>query len=664
MYVDKQRISLWQKMKLKNLTIRRLLVLGAAFITTILIFIAFLTNFFIANSFDEFKLISRLDFIAKTELEIRKAEKDFLNEETINPDFFISQKSKYLETIHKKLSLINEELELLKENKHIKKLKLEHKITIIQNEFLAYNESLEFLKTTVLKKGFKDFGTIGQMRKEIHTIESQLEKQQNNLFSAKMLMLRRHEKDYLLRKDLKYQEKFNKVIAEFTDLLKKQGNVGNSMIKTIQSYQYFFEEVINYDKQLGYNNLTGTLYQLNTSINKIESNLKVIQDEIKQSSTKQINKTISELFISLVLLSALIVLLFMKIGKHIIKSINNLSHYINRLGNGELPDEIKIYNSDEIAKMKASINELTKNLKNTRDFAIAVGNGEFNKEINVFNNQGDLGSNLLEMRKKLLQVSEERMQQQKEAEQRNWTNQGLAEFSELFRQAENNIEDFCANIMKKMVKYMKAYQGSFFLYNEENSYLELLATYAYDRRKYLKSKLSIGEGLIGECAIEKEAIFLTDIPENYIEITSASGSAKPRCIYISPLIAEGKVKGIIELASFTILERFEREFIDKLSVNLASTLNLVQVNLRTKTLYETTSQQAVELQSKEEEMRQNLEELTATQEMMEEREHKLRNEINELSRENVQLRSRINDLMGKKYLQKDALATFFEEEYN
>ncbi|MFN3841621.1 MAG: GAF domain-containing protein, partial [Cyclobacteriaceae bacterium] len=174
--------------------------------------------------------------------------------------------------------------------------------------------------------------------------------------------------------------------------------------------------------------------------------------------------------------------------------------------------------------------------------------------------------------------------------------------------------------------------GLFLLNDDEenNSFLELVSAYAFERKKFITKRVEIGQGLVGQCYLEADRIFLARLPEAYVHITSGLGSATPTCLLLVPLKANEKVHGVLELASFKRLEEHEIQVIEKFAESIASTVATVKSSESTRLLLERTQQQAEEMRAQEEEMRQNMEELSATQEEMARKEKEYIRRIREL----------------------------------
>jgi PAS domain S-box-containing protein len=254
-------------------------------------------------------------------------------------------------------------------------------------------------------------------------------------------------------------------------------------------------------------------------------------------------------------------------------------------------------------------------------FIESISAGDYSVDLNM---EGDekLKTTLITMRDKLRENADD-------DHKRNWATSGLAQIGEILRTTTKSSEELFDKIIKFVVKYTKSNQGGLFILNEENEeskYLELVACYAFERKKYIQKKISSGEGLIGQCYLEGARIYLMEVPQEYISITSGLGGANPNALLIVPLRVNEKIFGVLELATFIKYDDFEIDLIEKLAESIGSTISTVRVNESTRVLLEKTQQQAEEMRAQEEEMRQNMEELEATQEQM----HRQMTELNTL----------------------------------
>ena len=255
------------------------------------------------------------------------------------------------------------------------------------------------------------------------------------------------------------------------------------------------------------------------------------------------------------------------------------------------------------------------------NFMQAISAGNYTAELDEEVNRGTMGNTLISMRDKLRANAEE-------DRKRNWATSGLAQIGELLRTSFTSTQELFDNIIKFVVKYTNSSQGGLFLLNEESEtskHLDLVACYAYERKKYLTKTIDIGEGLVGQSFLEAESIYLVEVPDDYIAITSSLGGAKPNALLLVPLKVNGKVFGVLELATFGKFDLHEIELVEKLAESIASTISTVRINESTRILLEKTQQQTEEMRAQEEEMRQNMEELEATQEEMRRKEKHIQN---------------------------------------
>ena len=160
--------------------------------------------------------------------------------------------------------------------------------------------------------------------------------------------------------------------------------------------------------------------------------------------------------------------------------------------------------------------------------------------------------------------------------------------------------------------------------------MSLTSCYAYDKKKHIHREVVKGQGLVGQCWQEEKRIYMTDVPSDYINITSGLGYSTPRCLLIIPLIFNGVTQGVIELASFKELENYELNFVEKVAKSIASALASVKVNSKTQVLLNRSEQLTKKMKVQEDEMRLNVEELRMTQEESQRREEEHLREISRL----------------------------------
>jgi PAS domain S-box-containing protein len=287
--------------------------------------------------------------------------------------------------------------------------------------------------------------------------------------------------------------------------------------------------------------------------------------------------------------------------------------------------------------MSESVNTLIDGLNKTANFAREIGKGNLNKEFELLSDQDVLGNSLLEMRESLKEAQKKEEERKKEEEKQNWATKGLAKFGDILRQSTDDMEEFGYSIISNLVKYIEANQGAIFIINdddENDKHIEMLAAYAYDRRKHIEKRVEMGEGLIGRCIQEQQTIHMTDLPQEYIHITSGLGQANPNSLLIVPLKVNDEVYGAVELAGFKDFEDYVIKFVEDVGEDIASTIKTTKINIQTNKLLEQSQQQSEELSSQEEEMRQNMEELQATQEEAARRSAEMEGLINALKKSN------------------------------
>lgn len=272
----------------------------------------------------------------------------------------------------------------------------------------------------------------------------------------------------------------------------------------------------------------------------------------------------------------------------------------------------KLVKKNYLAALRELIAQKEKAIEHASHFVKEIEKGNLDIEFvsDTSEETDSLKASLISMRDQLKKIS-------LDEKERNWVTEGLAKFADILRKDSDDIHHLADNVLSNLIKYMGINQGALFILNEDDSddpYLELTACYAYNRKKFLEKRINIGEGLLGQAFLEKESIYLTEIPAHYVSITSGLGEAPPKNILIVPLKVNEQIYGLVELASFQLIKPYQQEFVEHLGESIASTISSVRIANRTKLLLEESQQQAEEMRAQEEEVRQNMEELSATQE--------------------------------------------------
>ncbi len=293
---------------------------------------------------------------------------------------------------------------------------------------------------------------------------------------------------------------------------------------------------------------------------------------------------------------------------------------------GNLPEHFTPQ-KNEFNNLANFTNRLIDNLSALRNYAVEVGKGHFSTETKIFGANSTLGKSLTEMGLSLQKVYDEE-------KTRNWITEGLAEFGETLRYNSQDLDSLCRETISQLVRHLEAIQGGFFILNRESepAYFELKASFAYGRQKFIERKIEVNEGLLGRVFNEREKVYLTEIPANYIEVTSGLGSTKPKTLILLPLLNDEKeIQGAIELASFKEFEEYQLDFLAKLCNTIASTITIVIATQKNQKLLIDSQKIAETLRQKEEEARQNAIELNRLREQTERDLYQTRSELTRLN---------------------------------
>ncbi len=387
-----------------------------------------------------------------------------------------------------------------------------------------------------------------------------------------------------------------------------------SIMANLQSFENYEDPTIKFMAENSVESevipLTNNLIQRLTLIAQRQNDLTAASDAEVIASISGL-KTLTLILGGVFLLVSVISAIYLVIS--ITKPVNFLKNIVVKLGRGELDEEKRAkFTNDEIGDMALAMDNLVSGLKATTTFAENIGSGNYNTEFKPLSEHDVLGNALINMRNNLAKVADD-------DKQRNWATEGLARFGEILRTNNNDLVKLSDEIIANLVKYLKANQGALYIVDdvvEDEPTMSMKACYAWDKKKFLNHQIHKGEGLSGQAWQEGDTIYLTEVPQSYIKITSGLGDANPTCVLIVPLKVNDEIFGVVEIAGFNVLRDFEVEFVQKIAESIASTISSVKINARTQRLLEESQEMTEQMRAQEEEMRQNMEELQATQEEM------------------------------------------------
>ncbi len=340
-----------------------------------------------------------------------------------------------------------------------------------------------------------------------------------------------------------------------------------------------------------------------------------IENAVKQKRKILRDQVFGMILFTFIISAALIVLasvILFRYGHNISNSISIIEKHLVFLSRGETVSKITRKRKDEIGKMYLSLNDVIDGFSSYTEFTKQIRNGKLDAAFKTLSLNDELGNSLLLMRKSLQDAKKEENQRKIDNEKTIWTNTGQAMIEDILRRQREDINMLSHDIINSLVKYINANQGGIFLYNDDDPddiYLYQSAIFAYNRNRFHKKRIELGDGIIGACALEKKTIYMTNIPNNYIEITSGLGTANPKSLLIVPLKLEDSIYGIIEIASFETLKDYEIHFIEKISESISATFLSIKANNQTQKLLKQFREQADEKEKREKEMQESIEEL-------------------------------------------------------
>jgi HAMP domain-containing protein/signal transduction histidine kinase/CheY-like chemotaxis protein len=271
-------------------------------------------------------------------------------------------------------------------------------------------------------------------------------------------------------------------------------------------------------------------------------------------------------------------------------------------------------------RLTESVNELAGNLttqvRAIAEVATAVTTGDLTRQITV-----DASGEVADLKDNINRMIDNLRETTRTNRDQDWLKTNLARVSGLM-QGKRDLLTVAQLIMSELTPVVAAQYGAFYLAEPDErsgTQLRLIASYGYTARPGIADRFAVGESLVGQTALERKPIHITEVPPDYVRVTSGLGSAAPGSVVVLPVLFEDQVLAVIELASFGLLSEVHIAFLDQLTENIGVTLNTIIANSRTEELLAESQRLAQELQERSEQLQGQQEELRNTNSELAER---------------------------------------------
>lgn len=502
--------------------------------------------------------------ILRAQSGVVQAEQQMLLVDRVNPDFMEEGNSPRTVTRDSVLDLLYLHLDTVIKSPEISEFGLTEGLQQVMNDVDHENSVFGMLKDTLLHRGFKSYGAVGDLRKSIHGVEDN-DAEYDRAF---MLMLRRHEKDFFLRKDIKYLGKFNNSITDFEHhLLERQATATNpeaynKMLREVKSYQERFATIVELDERIGFDSNSGLIGQLGETHERISTALVRLENQMKAKIAEHIVTSEQVNFWVLILIIGSGVSMTIVFTRRVARSIVDFKKRIEVLAQGQFPEPFKIKGQDEISKTREVFNNFLARLRTATDFSDKIGAGELETTYDERFSDDVLAKSLLNMRNSL-KVANERERRA------NWKNEGLRQIGNVLMEHEE-LDSLAQQSLTTITKYVEALAATLYLHDVDKDILLPKASYAM--RLDTDTFFRPGEGIIGQCFLSADRIQTKDLPPDYMNIESGLGAASPAEVLAIPILTGDMKIGVMELASLTPFDEIAVSMIEEASKQMAVTI--------------------------------------------------------------------------------------------
>ncbi len=312
-----------------------------------------------------------------------------------------------------------------------------------------------------------------------------------------------------------------------------------------------------------------------------------------------------------------------------VEYLKGITTVAESIESGEIDIDYRIKSDED--RLGIAMMKMISYLKSIRNQANAISNNDFSQTINVKSKNDELGQALVKMTRLL---KENYDKNKKDI----WLGEGTGTFSDALTGV-NDTMQLAKEAIRMICRYIDAASGVVYDVDNEKKELHLIASYAFTKRKTIENKIEFGEGIVGQVALERETILLTNVKDE-IEVYSGTTVAKPKEIYAFPLVFEEELFGVVEIASFEGFDELKREYLERIAVIFATYMRASYQSDQIKILLEESRRAYEELQKQSEE-------LQATNKELEEKQKQLALQAQEMQRKNEELQTAKEDIDKK-----------------
>jgi len=347
------------------------------------------------------------------------------------------------------------------------------------------------------------------------------------------------------------------------------------------------------------------------------------------------------LLIFLIAFTLLILIIIFFAIRSTTEQINELKENAEKMALGETGIQLPKYPNDALGNLARSFIQIDHNNKKITIAASEIGKNNFDTPFTARGKKDELGLAILKMRKSLKDFSLSK-------ENEIWIQTGLSTINSVLI-GRKNLDETCNAVLASMVNYLDGDVGTFYLHNYTDI-LELQCSHATIDSNLIPKIIRLGQNRLGNVAQNMEPILLDNVPDDYLAIGSSTGKSQPAHLLLIPLVQNGQVEGVMEIASFTPFNPVTKEFVKQVAVNIASTIQSMKSRVRLQELLEETQTQTEELQTQHSELENLNTELEAQTQKLQASEEELKVQQEELLQANQELEERSNLLEDRNHI--------------